>query len=391
MTAYKLDNTVKHYAWGSPDLIPRLLGRENPEREPWAELWMGTHSEGPSTTALEGKTVALSELVELPFLLKFLAAETPLSIQAHPDLNQAREGFERENKAGIAPSDPKRNYKDPSHKPEILCALSSFTAMAGFRKPAETAAFLEQLEGAGALRAALGGGYGKFLSLLFALSKEERAALSAAVFRAAERAALSAAPRRPEEAWRLCGEFARLYPGDPGILSPLYLNVLELEPLDAIFIRAGIFHAYVRGFGVECMASSDNVLRGGLTPKHIDLEELLRVLSFEPCKPELLKPVLLSGNDNAGCYGYKTSCGEFSLFLLRGTDGRAAELKVPGGAVAAAYEGTVTIPPDITLRPGESAYISRRAPGESLVFRPPEGGSFTLFAAVIPEDPASRT
>ncbi|MDR1307325.1 MAG: mannose-6-phosphate isomerase, class I [Treponema sp.] len=399
MTAYKLDNTVKHYAWGSPDLIPRLLGRENPEREPWAELWMGTHSEGPSTTVLEGKTVALSELVELPFLLKFLAAETPLSIQAHPDLNQAREGFERENKAGIAPSDPKRNYKDPSHKPEILCALGPFTAMAGFREPAETAAFLEQLEGAGALHAALDGGYGKFLSLLFALSKEERAALSAAVFRAGERAALSVKERasagapgaaRPEEAWRLCGEFARLYPGDPGILSPLYLNMLELEPLDAIFIRAGLFHAYVRGFGVECMANSDNVLRGGLTPKHVDLEELFRVLSFEPCKPAVLKPVLLSGNADAGCYGYKTACGEFSLFLLRGTGGRAAELKAPGGAVAVVYEGTVTIPPDITLRPGESAYISRRTPGESLVFRSPEEGGFTLFAAVIPEDPAPR-
>jgi mannose-6-phosphate isomerase len=375
MTAYKLDNTVKHYAWGSPDRIPRLLGRENPEREPWAELWMGTHREGPSTTVLNGKTVALSELTELPFLLKFLAAETPLSIQAHPDLNQAREGFERENKAGIAPSDPKRNYKDPNHKPEILCALTPFTAMAGFREPAETAAFLEGLEGAGALRAALDRGYGEFLLFLFALSKEERAALSVAALRASR--------RRPEEAWRLCGEFARLYPGDPGILSPLYLNVLELKPFDAIFIRAGLFHAYVRGFGMECMANSDNVLRGGLTPKHIDPEELFRVLSFEPCKPELLKPVPLSAA--AGCYGYKTPCGEFSLFLLRGTGG-AAELKAPGGAIVAAYEGTVTIPPDITLRPGESAYIPPREPGERLVFRSPEEG-FTLFAAAVPEDP----
>jgi mannose-6-phosphate isomerase len=343
---------------------------------------MGTHSEGPSTTVLEGKTVALSELVELPFLLKFLAAETPLSIQAHPDLNQAREGFERENKAGIPLSDPKRNYKDPSHKPEILCALNSFTAMAGFREPAETAAFLEQLEGAGALRSALDRGYREFLSFLFALSKEEQAALSAAAIRAS---------RHPEEPWRLCGEFARLYPGDPGVLSPLYLNVLKLEPWDAIFIRAGIFHAYVRGFGVECMANSDNVLRGGLTPKHIDVEELFRVLSFEPCKPELLKPVPLPGNAGAGCYGYKTAGREFSLFLLRGKGKNAAELKAPGGAVVVVYEGTVIIPSGITLGPGESAYIPRRAPGERLVFRSPEEGDFTLFAAVIPEDPAART
>jgi mannose-6-phosphate isomerase len=383
MTAYKLENTVKHYAWGSPDRIPRLLGRENPEREPWAELWMGIHSEGPSTTTLDGKTVALSELVELPFLLKFLAAETPLSIQAHPDSNQAREGFERENNAGIPPSDPKRNYKDPNHKPEILCALTPFTAMAGFREFAETAAFLEKLEGTGALRAALDRGYREFLSFLFALSKEERAALSAAALRASQ--------RNPEKEWRLCGEFARLYPGDPGILSPLYLNVLELEPFDAIFIRAGLLHAYVRGFGIECMANSDNVLRGGLTPKHIDLEELFRVLSFEPCKPELLKPVPQDGGPSAGCDGYKTACGEFSLFLLRGAGKEPSELKAPGGTIAAVYEGTLQIPSGITLGPGESAYIPPRAPGESLVFRSPEEGDFTLFAAVIPGDPACRT
>jgi mannose-6-phosphate isomerase len=384
--AYKLENTVKHYRWGSPDWIPRLLGTENPGREPWAELWMGVHRGGPSKTVWNGRTVPLSDLVKLPFLLKFLAAETPLSIQAHPGLNQAREGFERENKAGMALSDPKRNYQDPSHKPEILCALTPFTALAGFREPAETAALLEKVDGTGALRAALDRGYREFLSFLFALGQEERAALSDAALRAARRYTGEGTP------WPLVGECARLYPGDPGILSPLYLNVVELQPFEAIFIGAGIFHAYARGFGVECMANSDNVLRGGLTPKHIDLEELFRILSFEPSRPEILKPVRQDGEaGNApGCYGYTTACGEFSLFLLRGADGQGAELAAPGDAIAVVYEGTVTLPSGITLRPGESAYLPRRGPGDRVVFQSPQGESFTLFAALVPEGPAAR-
>jgi mannose-6-phosphate isomerase len=358
---YKLENTVKHYVWGSPEWIPGLLGREV-SGEPWAELWMGVHPEGPSQTTVNGKRRPLSELADLPFLLKFLAAGSPLSIQAHPDSSQAREGFERENRAGIALSAPERNYKDPNHKPEILCALSPFTAMAGFREEAEAEELLKLLRGTEKLREALRGGYGEFLSLLFGSGEDEKKALN--------RAALEA-ESGGNRALALCGEFARSYPADPGILSPLYLNVIELEPRQGIFVPAGILHAYVRGFAVECMAASDNVLRGGLTPKHVDIKELFRILRFEPFKPAILNPL-----PGPGYYSYQKSCGEFSLFLCRGP---AAELEAGGDAIIAVTEGRAELEGG-SLKQGESAFIPRRSAGEKISFR----GDFTLFAALVP-------
>ncbi|GHV86296.1 mannose-6-phosphate isomerase [Spirochaetia bacterium] len=407
---YKLQNTVKHYAWGSPEWIPALLGTDNPEAEPWAELWMGIHSEGPSLaiTGTDGrdpgktvKTIPLSEVATIPFLLKFLAAGSPLSIQAHPNMEQAREGFERENKANIARNAPERNYKDPSHKPEILCALTPFTAMAGFRESAETKRLLSLVTGTEKLRTALGDGYQPFLSTLFGLTEAERKALNRAVLAAAAAAAAGAtagaaaaagaSAKNPDTAvLTLCGEFAAAYPNDPGIISPLYLNVIELRPFQAIFVPAGILHAYVHGFAMECMANSDNVLRGGLTPKHIDLPELFSILRFEPFKPELLQAAEVSPN----CYCYKTSCGEFSLYRCGGTaeSSSKTELAVPGEAIIALYEGSAAVcitdnggqtKNTVRLYQGESAFVGRREPGETLVFLP--AGNCTLFAALKPE------
>ncbi|MDR2701651.1 MAG: mannose-6-phosphate isomerase, class I [Spirochaetaceae bacterium] len=395
---YKLDNTVKHYAWGSPEWIPRLTGQKNPGGKPWAELWMGIHPDGPSKITADGKTLPLSELAELPFLLKFLAAESPLSIQAHPNLRQAKEGFEKESRAGIALDSPERNYKDPNHKPEIICALSSFTAMAGFRDAAETERLLSMVSGAEGLRKALHGGYRPFLTALFGLGNNEKESLTGAVLQAA-------ANGSPAAPLSLCGELARRYPGDPGILAPLYLNVIELQPYEAIFIPAGVLHAYIHGFALECMANSDNVLRGGLTPKHIDLEELFSIVSFEPFKPEVLKPAALS----PGCYGYKIPCGEFALFLIKGTasqGGPPAELEAAGDAIIAVIDGAAecsvikaecsddmeecsvvkgdggkTGQKTALLGRGESAFAGRRKQGERLSF----AGNFTLFAAATPE------
>ncbi|MDR2552431.1 MAG: mannose-6-phosphate isomerase, class I [Treponema sp.] len=378
---YKLNNTVKHYPWGSPDCLPRFLGQDNPSGEPWAELWMGVHPGGPSTTSAGGRTVSLRELTDLPFLLKFLAAGTPLSIQAHPNREQAREGFERENKAGPGLSAPERNYRDPSHKPEILCALTPFRAMAGFRDSAETDRLLSMVAGTGRLRSALAGGsYGEFLSLLFTLDEEERKSLTGGILRAA----WPGGSGPDAAALDLCGELARMYPGDSGILAPLYLNVLDLEPLDAIFIPAGILHAYVKGFALECMANSDNVLRGGLTSKHIDPGELLSVLRFEPFRPERLKPLPVS----PGCYAYPALCDEFALYLCRGPE---AELETPGRGIIAVSEGRARIygvnpggsgpeTAGISLGRGESAFTGRRGPGERILF----SGDFTLFAALVP-------
>jgi mannose-6-phosphate isomerase len=364
---------------------------------------MGIHSAGPSTTRVEGRTLLLSELTELPFLLKFLAADRALSIQAHPNPAQAREGFERENAAGIALSAPERNYRDRSHKPEILCPLSPFTAMAGFREREETEELLALAGDTGTLRAALRTGYEEFLSVLFKTGPEERQGLTAAILGAAGKSTPSQDPGT-RRALALCGEFARAYPGDPGILSPLYLNVLELEPFQGIFIPPGILHAYVRGFAVECMANSDNVLRGGLTPKHVDLRELFRILSWEPFRPRILRPEPLkpgvpgtappsppapgpglpgTGREGSpaglspGSYGYTISCEEFSFFVLKGP---GAELTAPGDAIIASVDGRAELAGSF-LEPGEGAFIPRRGAGETLTVR----GDCTLFAALVPQ------
>jgi mannose-6-phosphate isomerase len=381
---YKLENTVKQYSWGSPEWIPHLTGRDNPGGKPWAELWMGIHPDSPSKITVKGKTLPLSELTELPFLLKFLAAESPLSIQAHPSLYHARKGYEKETMAGIALGAPERNYKDPNHKPEIVCALTSFTALAGFRKEAETERLFSMLRGAEKLREILNGGYQAFLSALFGLGNKELEALISAVLQAAKNNSLAAV-------FSLCGELAQRYPGDPGIFAPLYLNVIELQPYEAIFIPDGIFHAYIHGFALECMANSDNVLRGGLTTKHIDLEELFSIVSFEPFKPNVLKPTALSPS----CSSYKSTCSEFALFLLKNTasqGGPPAELKAGGDTIVTVVDGAAecsvvkrnsgkTGQKSVLLGRGESAFAGRRKQEERLTFT----GDFTLFAAVAPE------
>ncbi|MCL1927412.1 MAG: mannose-6-phosphate isomerase, class I [Treponema sp.] len=394
---YKLTNEIKHYAWGSKTWIPELLGKENPQGEPYAEMWMGTHPEGSSKTTKQeqGGTVLLSEITELPFLFKFLAAGSPLSIQAHPNLAQARKGFEKENKAGIDLSAANRNYRDPNHKPEIICALSPFTALAGFRKTAETELLLSKVSNTENLRSALKEGYRAFLSGLFGLNTAEIKNLNNSILNAA-----NLMPKNPAKKdlspISLCRELAQVYPNDPGIIAPLYLNVINLNPFEALFLPAGILHAYFNGFAMECMANSDNVLRGGLTPKHIDIQELFSVLSFDPFNPEILKTVRMP---SPGCYRYEAPCDEFLLYLIQNPVSSLdpalpgnQELEAPEMGIFAVYNGTaeISIHKDnhqnneksnqkkIVLKKGESVFISRREEGELLHLF----GDFTLFAAL---------
>jgi mannose-6-phosphate isomerase len=364
---------------------------------------MGAHPGGPSTLKFQGGEISLGDLIQrdparwlggeagrafgtLPFLFKVLAAEKPLSIQAHPNLEQARQGWERENREGVALDDPRRNYKDANHKPEILCALSPFTAMCGFREPETILRFLETFWGeAGTfLREACvplgnalapGGGPARtalrdFFSALFGLSPEARKALTDH--------ALEAGPRLKRQVpqyaaeWELAARFAEYYPEDPGIIAPFYLNLLALEPGEAIYLPAGALHAYVRGLGVELMANSDNVLRGGLTPKHIDTTELTRILRFVPFRPEILKP----GGD---CFTYPGECREFALSAIRGRGGEVP-FPVPGPAIAVVSSGRAVFKKDgeeLVLNRGASAFIPAGA-GPSI------GGSYTLYAAGLP-------
>ena len=329
-------NTIQPYAWGSRTAIAELRGEPSPAAEPQAELWIGAHPKAPSGVRVRGRWEPLDELIaadpagilgaaaatrfngQLPYLLKVLAAERPLSIQAHPSRDQAREGFARENRLKIALDAPQRNYRDANHKPECICALTPFWALSGFRVPTEILAGLAPVlptQAAEALqdlaRGDAGDGLKRFFIWLMTLPAAQRRPLVAAA--AGQAAALAGLDPAYDWVRRLQAE----YPGDAGVLAPLMLNLVQLAPGEALFLPAGELHAYLQGVGIELMANSDNVLRGGLTPKHVDLPELLRVLNFAERRIEVLHPA------PAGpCEGrYASPAEEFQLAVLS-VDGR---------------------------------------------------------------------
>jgi mannose-6-phosphate isomerase len=403
---FKLKNPVKPYVWGSSQWIPELLGRKNPQGEPWAELWMGVHPEGPSLVSLQGKELLLSALISrdpayylgegihrafgtLPFLYKVLAAVKPLSIQAHPNTDQAKEGWERENREGLALNAPNRNYKDPNHKPEIFCALSPFEAMCGFRSTGEIRRRLEALGDLcpvpGPLRAALAqltsvldkpGGIKEFIRLLFGFPRKITGELTAAIL---QRGVLEKAHPEFSAEWRLSAYFAELYPGDPAVIAPLYLNCINLDPGEAIYLPAGVLHAYVRGFGMELMANSDNVLRGGLTAKHVDIDELVGILDFSPFCPKILAPP----DPSPAFFNYPISCREFSLSRWEGR-GSESDFSGEGPFIFMVTRGTLTLSKknareERILKKGESAFIPAGIAARGLSL----GGTYTLYAAGV--------
>jgi mannose-6-phosphate isomerase len=302
---FPLHNPIRPYAWGSRTAIATLQGRPSPADGPEAELWIGAHPAAPSTlpggasladaiaadpVGLLGAPVVDEFGPRLPYLLKVLAAAEPLSLQAHPDADQARAGFAAEEAAGLILGSAGRNYTDPHHKPELLVALDEFEALCGFAPPLRSAELLSSFE-VGALapvvaalrvpdeRAALRGA----VELLMCWSEGDRAELVASVTEAARRAAHVVA-----------ADLGARYPDDVGVLVALLLNHIRLAPGEGIFMPAGNLHAYLRGLGVEVMAASDNVLRGGLTPKRVDVKELLSVLRFEVFDRPVIVPCELA-------------------------------------------------------------------------------------------------
>ncbi|MDX9784125.1 MAG: mannose-6-phosphate isomerase, class I [Spirochaetia bacterium] len=297
---FELKNQIRGYAWGSLDGLKLYCGIDSSPGKPAAECWMGAHPEAPSALVRsEGGVLSLRRLIdlqprrtlgdpamlkssELPFLFKALSAAAPLSIQVHPDKKKAALGFEREESLGIPRASSLRTYRDPNHKPELALALSPFRALCGLRDMDETALFLGP-----ALSSMLGiqktiraEAYSVFLSRLLGLDAEEKKVL----FREAGARALELSKSgepRTQEAGQTALRLAALYPGDPGALAPLFMRLLLLQPGQALYIPPGLLHSYVEGTILEVMASSDNVVRGGLSPKHIDKEELLRVVDPE--------------------------------------------------------------------------------------------------------------
>lgn len=311
---FKLHNPIQTYAWGSRTAIAELLGRP-PSAEPEAELWIGAHPKASSSVEIDGRRHALAELPaalwreilgpddgeSLSFLLKVLAAEQPLSIQAHPDAAQAADGFRREEAAGVPLDARERRYRDPRPKPELIVARTPFVALHGFRAPEEIRRLLAPLDldasawpGAEALDGRVadpGEALRRFTSAFLLMSPDRAAVLMQRI--------LERSPRLvdidPAYAW--IPRLAEAFPGDRGALAPLFLHLLELAPGEALATGPGIFHAYLGGVGIELMGNSDNVLRGGLTQKLIDPEELLRTLRFAPQPPRLLSSRRVGGGE----------------------------------------------------------------------------------------------
>ena len=255
---------VQHYAWGDRDFIPTLLGVA-PDGRPWAELWLGTHPNGPTMLA-DGRPLE-AVAGRLPYLLKVLSAAQPLSLQTHPNREQAAAGYAR------------GDYTDDQPKPELLCALTRFVALCGVRPVASTLALLEEL-GADELRQAVAAsGPGAALKGLYRGEIDAGAAITAC-----------ATSRRVEAAW--VRKLDELYPSEPSVAATLLLNLVELEPGQALRLDAGNLHAYLSGSGIELMNASDNVVRGGLTVKPVDVDDLLAVLDATP----LDQPVVPEGD-----------------------------------------------------------------------------------------------
>ena len=371
MAVWKLANPLQHYAWGSTAFIPALLGAESDPSLPVAEMWIGAHPQAPSRLRLDDLEIPLDGFIagnpeatlglgsslyggQLPFLLKVLAAARPLSIQVHPSREQARQGFARENSLGVPISAPERNYRDDNHKPELLCALTPFTALCGFRPYREIVANIRDY----GLEPVLGS-FAEFerfpdsrhLSKLFlqimTLAEDLREeAIETLLDRVEE----------PDPVGAACLMLQDHFPWDPGVLAPLYLNLVTLRPGEAIYLPAGVLHAYLEGAGIELMANSDNVLRGGLTPKHIDLVELARVLDFNPYPPAQIQPV----ETQHGRFGYACPAEEFYLERWdvdtgqRGdTHGLPALLLCDRGTLDLQTQGG-----GIALNCGESAFLS---------------------------------
>src|SRR3954453_11015633 len=373
---WSLMNTVRHYPWGSRTVIPELLGEPSPADRPYAELWMGAHPDAPSVlsngTPLDKAIEENPELMlgaevrkqfgdRLPFLMKVLAADRPLSLQAHPTTEQAQAGFAAEEAAGVPRDDPKRTFKDPFHKPELLLALTPVEALCGFRPVEESLHCLAKLQVSElkpTIAALARGGLRAAIPQLIALSPDVRSVLVEAVAAAASR---FVAAHDPEfiNTYRWAVSLAETYPGDPGVVISLMCNHLKLAPGEAVFLPAGNLHAYLSGAGIEVMAGSDNVLRGGLTAKHVDLAALIEVLDFTDGRVPVLHPVL-----GPGGLRYPVPVEDFDLTRcqLAAPSGvltpRGPQLLLctEGSAVLASADG------ELKLDKGQSAFVPAGAP-----------------------------
>lgn len=368
----KLINSVQNYAWGSKTALTDLYGVANPQNLPMAELWMGAHPKSSSKVQdASGQTRALREVIEqdknrllgqavaerfgeLPFLFKVLCADQPLSIQVHPNKKNSEIGFAKENAAGIPLDAAERNYKDPNHKPELVFALTPFLAMNAFREFSDIVSLLQPVAGAHpAIAHFLQAPGAERLSELFAallnMQGDEKSRALAVL--------KSVLEEKQGEPWQTIRTIAEFYPDDSGLFSPLLLNVVKLNPGEAMFLFAETPHAYLQGVALEVMANSDNVLRAGLTPKYIDIPELVANVKFTP-KPAatLLTEPVRQGAE----LDFPIPVDDFA-FSLHDLSAAETTLAQQSAAIVFCVEGEAVLSKGSdrqVLKPGESAFIA---------------------------------
>ncbi|WP_460708467.1 mannose-6-phosphate isomerase, class I [Myceligenerans halotolerans] len=386
----RLANTVQPYAWGSTDAIPRLLGTE-PDGSPAAEMWLGAHASAPSLAATGDGDMPLDELVRqdpermlgrrvtdrfgprLPFLLKVLAADQALSLQVHPEPHAARQGFDQENRDGIAIGSSQRSFHDDQHKPEMLVALTQFEALAGLRAAHTILKLLDGLDGKlvdsisrTLRRDPSPEGLREAMEHLLAARQDAGCAADiAATVVSIERRLDAGSPY--ERADRTVVDLAEQHPGDPGAIASLLMNRVTLEPGEALFTPAAEVHAYLSGVGIEIMASSDNVLRAGLTTKLVDADALVRCTSFAPRPPAV--PERTTAGRHGQIHTFRAPVDEFVLSTASVTSDENVTLPHDGPRIVLVLDGAI----DLVCENGSTTAMTQ---GDA-VFVPHSAGRLT--------------
>ena len=374
---YYLKNKVQEYEWGSKTMMSAFV--DNPDGNRLAELWIGTHPKAPSLVSENGKEITLGQLIQanpdfmlgpsasrfqngLPFLMKIVSVENPLSIQVHPNEEQAKSGFARESALPL--DSPERNYRDANQKSEIICALSDFTLLCGFRKPGEIYDLFKMTVHRGLkeeIELLKKRNIKDFFHTLLNFDRVRRKVLlSEFVASASSRIGMQ------DEAFPLCMELIDKYPGDVTALMPLMLNLIKLKPGEALNITTGCLHTYINGLGIELMTNSDNVVRAGLTSKHIDLQELMNITAFEP---DITIPYRPERNSN-GLAAYETDASEFTLAEIEVGQTPFVSPQERGADILLCVDGSL----QITFLEGSPSDIKQ---GESVIV-PSGAGSYRL-------------
>nr|PKY80343.1 mannose-6-phosphate isomerase, class I [Pseudoglutamicibacter albus] len=386
----KLENSIRDYDWGSPTALAELLGH-TPSGRPEAELWIGSHPAAPSRLLSDGRSLTdvlkerpeenlgaevvasqPADCVSLPFLMKVLSADAPLSLQVHPDAQQAKAGFILEQSSGVPIDVPHRMYKDPRPKPEMILALTPFKALTGFRSAEQGIPAWEFLRGntsreetrtvANTVIEHLNHRDYKSALAYLVTGVDGIDAVVADAVQIIERDAEAA--RTVDALLPLLPWLNQKYPGDSGVLVSLLLNYVELEPGEAVALQAGNLHAYLHGTAVEVMGNSDNVLRCGMTSKYINVDELMSIVRFASLEPTWVRPQ----QEKTGIELYSTEFDVFELVRINGAS--SGDISLRGPACIIALAGNVTVRgadgTQVQLGRGESAFIPASAGGLSI-------------------------